>query len=92
MTCFLSRDLLRVDECILARFKEQERKTLLSSGSFRQDVLIEARESEKLNEKLPELLCECTLKRREQPSIYGSCFDLVTTKYELVSADEAKRK
>lgn len=35
---------------------------------------IEAQESEKLNEKLPELLCECVLKRCGQPSIYGSCF------------------
>ena len=92
MTRFRSSDLLTVDECILASFKEQKRKSLSSSGRFRQDLVTEARESEKLNEKLPKLLCECALKRCGQPSVYRSCFDLIATNCELLSVWEEKRK
>ncbi|GAB0178523.1 hypothetical protein GRJ2_000317600 [Grus japonensis] len=91
MTQFLSSDLL-IDKCILASFKEQEGKSLSGSGRFKQDLVKEARERKKLNEKLPELRCESALKRCGQPRINRSCFDFITTNHELISVWEEKRK
>jgi len=44
MTQVLCSDLPAADECILASFKEQERKFLSGSGRFRQDFVRGTRE------------------------------------------------